>query len=61
MRFKVQMKTPDALHYAIKGLARDEDQAEQLHDHCQKWFKYGELLTVEIDTVEGTCTVVHQQ
>ena len=25
---------------------------------CKKWFKYGEYLTVEIDTDAETCTVV---
>ena len=32
-----------------------EDAARKL---CQKWFEYGEYLTVEIDTDAGTATVV---
>lgn len=28
------------------------------HEACEKWFEYGEYLTVEIDTDAGTCVVV---
>lgn len=46
------------------GLDSDEKVAlfemrnEKLSALCQKWFEYGEYLTVEIDTEEKTCVVV---
>jgi hypothetical protein len=48
----------------IVGLDTDErhavieERGEKVRDLCEKWFRYGELLTVEIDTDAQTCTVV---
>ncbi len=74
MKFTVTMKHPDALHDAIAqaveskvallGLAKDEAvrvaelRAEKVRDVCGKWFHYGELVSIEIDTDAGTATVV---
>ena len=71
MIFTVTMKDPDTLHDAIyeavkqslDGQEMDAEEreavgdvrAEKAHEVCQKWFKYGEYLTVEIDT--GTQTI----
>lgn len=33
-------------------------RVDKVNALCGQWFKYGEYLTVEIDTVAGTCTVV---
>lgn len=35
-----------------------EVRAEKVREICSRWFKYGEYLTVEIDTEAGTCTVL---
>lgn len=72
MKFKVTMKCPDSLDTAIEEACTDEiggpDISEE-HDIafdelfrktnrlCEKWFRYGEYITVEIDTEEGTCVV----
>jgi hypothetical protein len=34
------------------------NQTEEFKELCKKWFKYGELITVEIDTEAKTCVVV---
>jgi hypothetical protein len=74
MKFKVSMKDPDTLYDAINDaleeelepLGLDEDESEavadvrrgKIREVCSKWFRYGEYLTVEIDTEAETCTVV---
>ena len=74
MKFRVQMKDPDTLSDAIAdavdkevdalGLPEDEARAvkdrrlEKVGDVCDKWFKWGEYLIVEIDTDAKTCVVL---
>jgi hypothetical protein len=49
---------------SVKGIDGDEreslvdQRAQKLRDFCGQWFRYGEYLTVEIDTDAGTCVVV---
>lgn len=72
MKFKVSMKCPDALDKAIENACDREvvgpedseeldiaynDLVRKTENLCQKWFKYGEYLTVEIDTEQETCEV----
>lgn len=52
------MKTPEALQDALKETFTDEDEYEQTKQMCQNWFKYGEYITLEIDTVKETCIVL---
>lgn len=67
------MKDPDVLWDAIldavhnepmPGLDQEEKEAvaekrkSKVRELCNKWFEYGEYLTVEIDTEAGTCTVI---
>lgn len=57
------MKSPDALNYAIKEAFEDEEDTDfndvnEVKQLCERWFQYGEYLTVEIDTEKKTCTVV---
>lgn len=77
MKFRVSMKDPDSLSDAIKeaaradverlGLADDEKEdlietrREKAAEVCRAWFRYGEYLTVEIDTDAKTCTVVRER
>lgn len=74
MKFRVSFKNPDALQESIEeavnrtltssDLAEDEQEVvkekrmENVGQLCEKWFKYGEYLLVEIDTVEETIRVV---
>lgn len=73
MKFTVKMKCPDSLDYAImeavaslKFADMDYDYIQDLREAataeansvCRQWFKYGELLTVEIDTDAKTCVVL---
>jgi hypothetical protein len=70
------MKDPDTLYDSIKDALKgelasiaDDDEREMLAEHrygkvrelCSKWFRYGEYLTVEIDTDACTCVVVPQK
>jgi hypothetical protein len=73
MKFTVTMKTPDVLHDSItESVIRynndsvisyddhDDPQEEiaKVEDLCKKkWFKYGEYVTLEIDTETNTCVV----
>lgn len=38
--------------------ALEETRKEAIQKICNSWFKYGEYLTVEIDTEAVTCVVV---
>ena len=72
MKFRVTMKTPDALANAIhkasldyavnEGNKTDEDVMQEMYESterlCERWFKYREIVTLEIDTEKKTCTVV---
>lgn len=72
MKFQVTMKDPDTLFDAIQDAVAEtletmpEDEAEAVreirenkaHEVASEWFKYGEYLTVEIDTEEKTIRVV---
>ncbi len=73
MKFRVTMKDPDTLHDAIADAVHEdtagiadvdermcvkEVRSDKVRAVCRQWFKYGEYLTVEIDTDAGTCTVV---
>ncbi len=73
MKIKVTMKNPDTLGDAILAAVEQEfsdstlEQDEldsvieirqnKIVEECSKWFKYGEYLTVEIDTDLETATV----
>lgn len=43
-----------------KEFLEDEiyNQTEEFKELCKKWFKYGEYITVEIDTEAKSCVVV---
>jgi hypothetical protein len=74
MKIQITFKDPDALIDCIadgvrenfdKGALTDEEaeavieKREKIaHSVASKWFKYGEYLTVEIDTDTGTCVVI---
>jgi hypothetical protein len=69
VKFHDQLHTrPDGLAFAIKDalIAADEStidhpdpvatrRADQAHALCRRWFCFGDILTVEIDTDAETC------
>lgn len=55
MKINVMMKTPDCLEYAAEDL--NEEEKEKFLSLCERWFRYGECVTLEIDTESETCTV----
>ncbi len=60
MLITVHMKTPDALDRAISDVIHDrdiDDDKEAILAICEKWFSYGECVTIVIDTVAKTATV----
>lgn len=78
MKFKVIMKSADALQDAIERAIVDafmkrevdsqnmneEEEAEfdalavEAGKKASKWFKYGELIALEVDTENNTCIVL---
>ena len=71
MKFRVTFKTSDALDAAISealDIESGEDYSEEIDDEqidpseikeiCHKWFRYVEVVTLEIDTENLTCVVV---
>ena len=68
MRIRLGFKTPDVVEDAVaEEMARRkyghedevyEDLKHEAIQACAKWVKYGESITVEVDTEKGTCEVV---
>jgi hypothetical protein len=55
------MKTPDAISNAIDytfGLEIESEEKEIVEKLAEKWFSYGEAVSLEIDTEKETCTVL---
>ena len=57
MKIRVTMKCPDALDSAISKETFNDLEVLQAKRLCQKWFKYGEYITVIVDTEKETCVV----
>jgi hypothetical protein len=71
MKFEVRLHTtPDGLAFAIKHALISADEStidhsdpeaarrtDQAHALCGRWFRFGDTLTVEIDTDAETCAV----
>jgi hypothetical protein len=53
VKFRVTFKTPDVMDYALQDIPEDEQDAAKAVS--KNFIKYGEYLTVEIDTEAGTC------
>jgi hypothetical protein len=72
MKIRMGFKTPDAMDDAIKEAVDAEmeklkpdqqdvdadDLAYEAKLTCSRWVKWGEYITVEVDTDKGTCEVV---
>ena len=57
MQIRLTFKTPDVLADALQELGDEYDQLP-VRALCERWIRYGECVTVEIDTETETCTVV---
>jgi hypothetical protein len=56
MKFKVTMKHPDALDYALENLPeKDRNKARKF---ALQFMEYGEYIDLEFDTEAKTCIVV---
>jgi hypothetical protein len=63
MKVTLTFKSPDALEYGIRdavegevarlGEDRYDDLVDEAEAACAKWVKYGEYVTIEIDTETG--------
>lgn len=60
----------EAVRLEVSTLALSDDgereavaelRAEKVHALCGTWFRYGEYLTVEVDTEAKTCVVVKER
>lgn len=58
MKITVSMKCPDALDQAINEATSTMQEEAEIKKLCDKWFKWGEYVTLEIDTDTGTCVVL---
>jgi hypothetical protein len=75
MKFEVQLRvSPAALAVAIKRALNEADEstighvdpalearAEKANALCGRWFQFGEILTVVIDTEAETCKVAENE
>lgn len=53
MKIEVTMKTPDALYDALEHIENGEVISVKLN----KWFRYGEMVTLVYDTEKDTLEV----
>lgn len=51
------MKSPDSLHDALQDI-EDEDEREKAGEFARQFMEYGEYITIQFDTEEGTAKVV---
>lgn len=59
MKFLILMKDPDGVSSSVERAIREwPEAARTITNGMRKWFEYDEYLSVEVDTVKGTCTVL---
>ena len=62
MKFQVTMKTPYGLDYALDDSCGSDDEYDEekiaARKVAERWFQYGECVTLEIDTEKETCIVL---
>jgi hypothetical protein len=73
MKFQISFKDPDGVSNSIQEAINDnlpkdldENEFEELtesrkiliEESTKRWIKWGEYVTIEIDTEENTCVVV---
>jgi hypothetical protein len=60
-KFDEEFEETEYAHTPEESAALLERRCEKHAGQCGRWFKYGEYLTVEIDTDAGTCVVVEDK
>lgn len=55
MKFQLTFKTPDAMDQLN---LETEEQKHDITVFLEKWVKWGELVTIEFDSVRGTAKVI---
>lgn len=58
MIITINMKTTDCVENAVNDASSDPEERAEINELAEKWFEYGEAVTLELDTVRGTCRVV---
>lgn len=58
-KVRATFKSPDALDYALQDI-QDEDERERAEEIFRQFVKYGEYVTIEINTETGEARVVPQ-
>lgn len=56
--FRVIMKTAYSLADALRNECKEPEEQKRIEAFCEKWFKYGEVVTLEIDIERETIRVV---
>jgi hypothetical protein len=61
MTIRLTFKTPDVVHRAIQDAALDADgteDREEIEKAVDKWVRWGEQVTIEVNTKTGEATVI---
>ena len=58
MKLSLMFKSPETVDYAVSQNTTNKYEAEELREKLSKFVKYGEYVTIEVDTEEGTAKVV---
>lgn len=61
MKIRIAMKTPDCVSDAVDRVVMDplSEESENIIDMiCKKWFRYGEICVLEVDTEKETISVI---
>ena len=63
MKLLISFQTPDATKYAVDGIQGNTEEEtyklmEDAYKVIDKFVKYGELVTIEIDTITQTVKVI---
>lgn len=56
MLISIIMKTPDCVDYALEDI-NDEETKASIKKLMNRWFRFGELVTLELDTQAETLIV----
>ena len=62
MKIRLTMKSPDVAYYGLQDAGIDPNEVpDDIQDALDKWVRYGEYVTIEIDTETGEAIVIPQR
>lgn len=61
MKLQVTLREKDAVYNATQRTMMPPDTARSVEIELGRWFRFGEYLVVEFDTIEGTATVIEKE